>query len=65
MVYLGKQIKTSNMLQKRAVGVEEKRRRLGRLRCERSTLVLDNLMSFMFCAVRTSFSLYLCTLMHI
>ena len=38
MVYLGKQIKTSNMLQKRAVGVEEKRRRLGRLRRERSTL---------------------------
>ena len=38
MVYLGKQIKISNMLQKRAVGVEEKRRRLGRLRRERSTL---------------------------
>ena len=31
MVYLGKQIKTSNMLQQRAEGVEEKRRRLGRL----------------------------------
>ena len=38
MVYLGKQIKTSNMLQKRVEGVEEKRRRLGRLRRERSTL---------------------------
>ena len=38
MVYLGKQIKTSNMLLQRAEGVEEKRRRLGRLRRERSTL---------------------------
>ena len=38
MVYLGKQIKTSNMLQKRAEGVEEKRRRLWRLRHEVSTL---------------------------
>ena len=38
MVYFGKQIKTSNMLQQRAEGVEEKRRRLGRLRRERSTL---------------------------
>ena len=38
MVYLGKQIKTSSMLQQRAEGVEEKRRRLGRLRRERSTL---------------------------
>ena len=37
MVYFGKQIKTSNMLQQRAEGVEEKRRRLGRLRRERST----------------------------
>ena len=42
MVYLGKQIKTSNMLQQRAEGVEEKRRRLGRLRRERSILAAES-----------------------